>query len=169
MLTLEFPNISHKSAYLNFMDDWKKHDPSNNVPPVLFNRANYEDFLDVIHEEDSENPWEWKVRATFYFLMENTKIIGATQLRHSIDIPRLREYGGHVSYSIRPSEWEKWYATKMLKLVFDKALEFNITEIMMGCFDDNIASWKTMEKVGCTLARYTVVEERKARIYWINL
>lgn len=57
----------------------------------------------------------------------------------------------------------------MLKLVFDKALEFNITEIMMGCFDDNIASWKTMEKVGCTLARYTVVEERKARIYWINL
>ena len=39
----------------------------------------------------------------------------------------------------------------------------------MGCFDDNIASWKTMEKVGGTLERYTEVEGKKARIYWVNL
>ncbi len=56
MLHLEFPNISHKEAYLNFMDDWKSNSPSNDVPPVLFHRTNYEEFLDVIDEENSENP-----------------------------------------------------------------------------------------------------------------
>lgn len=169
MLRLTFPNISHKSAYIDFMDDWKKLDPSNDVPPVLFHRNNYEEFLEVIWEEDSENPWEWKVRATFYFLMDGFRIIGATQLRHSIDIPRLREYGGHVSYSIRPSEWRRWYATKMLNLVFDEARKLWINRIMMGCFDDNIASWKTMEKAGWILERYTKVDWKNARIYWFNL
>jgi hypothetical protein len=48
MLRLTFPNISHKSAYIDFMDDWKKLDPSNDVPPVLFHRNNYEEFLEVI-------------------------------------------------------------------------------------------------------------------------
>jgi predicted acetyltransferase len=151
------------------MDDWKQNSPSNDVPPVLFHRANYEEFLEVIDEENSENPWEWKVRATFYFLIENARIIGVIQLRHSIDIPRLREYGWHISYSVRPSEWKRWYATKMLELVFEKARELWIMRIMMGCFDDNIASWKTMEKAWGTLERYTEVEGKKARIYWVNL
>jgi predicted acetyltransferase len=34
-------------------------------------------------------------------------IVGHIQIRHHIDHPNLREYGGHIGYAIVPWEWGK--------------------------------------------------------------
>lgn len=45
--------------------------------------------------------------------MLNTKIIGITEIRHSLTTPFLKEYAGHIGYSIRPS-----YRKKNMELNF---------------------------------------------------
>jgi len=40
---------------------------------------------------------------------------------------------------------------------------------LLGCYDDNIASQKTIENNGGIFERYTEFEEKKSRRYWIEL
>ena len=51
--------------------------------------------------------------------MLESKIIGITEIRHSLTTPFLQEYAGHIGYSIRPSYRKKGYGTKLLSLAID--------------------------------------------------
>jgi predicted acetyltransferase len=83
----------------------------------------------------------------------------------------LKNLGGHIGYSVRPSERQKGYATKMLSLVLKKAQALGITHILITCSDDNIASARVIEKNGGKLADKTKREGSKelTRRYWIDL
>lgn len=170
MLYLEFPDISHKSAYLEMLADWKQSgelDFGHVSPGALFRGGNYEEFLKIAEDDLTENH-RW-VPATLFFLVENNRILGGIQIRHSIDLPHLKEFGWHIGYGIRPSERKKWYATEMLRLGLTEAKKIWLNRVMLGCYDDNIGSYKTIEKNGGIFERYTEVDWRKSRVYWINI
>ncbi len=170
MLYLEFPDISHKSAYLEMLADWKQSgelDSGHVSPWALFRGGNYEEFLKIAEDDLTENH-RW-VPATLFFLVENNRILGGIQIRYSIDLPHLKEFGWHIGYGIRPSERKKWYATEMLWLGLAEAKKIWLNRVMLGCYDDNIGSYKTIEKNGGIFERYTEVEWKKSRVYWINI
>lgn len=169
MLYLEFPDISHKSAYLEMLADWKQSgelDSGHVSPGALFRGGNYEEFLKIAEDDLTENH-RW-VPATLFFLVEKERILGGIQIRHSIDLPHLKEFGWHIGYGIRPSERKKWYAT-VLRLGLTEAKKIWLNRVMLGCYDDNIGSYKTIEKNGGIFERYTEVDWRKSRVYWINI
>lgn len=171
MLHLSFPNISHKSAYLDMLAEWKASDEfqSGHVSPgALFRGENFEEFLQIA-EDDVTDKWNRWVPATLFFLMDGEKILGGIQIRHHIELPNLKEYGGHIGYGIRPSERRKWYATEMLRLALSEARKLWLDRVMLGCFDDNIGSIKTIEKNGWVFERYTEFNGQKSRRYWIEL
>lgn len=166
MLHLEFPNISHKEEYLNMINEWKSHEiPSS--PWALFRGENFEEFLGIATNDLIEN--RLGVPATLFFLMDDSQILGAIQIRHHIEHPNLREFGGHIGYGIRPSERRKWYAKKMLELWLIEAQKLWIYRVLLGCYDDNIASAKTIESNGGIFERYNEHEGKKSRRYWIEL
>lgn len=167
MLHLEFPNISHKSAYLNMIEEWKLFEKIPTSPRALFRGENFEEFLQIAESDLTENH-RW-VPATLFFLMDGDRILGAIQICHNIEPPHLREYGGHIGYGIRPSERQKWYATKMLSLALIEAQKLWLEKVLLGCYDDNIASQKTIEKNNGIFERYTEFEGKKSRRYWIEL
>lgn len=170
MLTLIFPNISHKSAYLDMLAEWKATEEFRQwhvSPGALFRRETYEEFLKIAKDDLTEN--HRGVPATLFFVMDGERILGGIQIRHSIDSPNLREYGGHIGYGIRPSERRKGYATEMLRLALIEARKLWLDRVMLGCYDDNIGSYKTIEKNGWIFERYTEVEGKKSRVYWITL
>lgn len=171
MLQLEFPNISHKKAYKELMSEWKSHPEFlwwHISPGALFRGENFEEFLQIAQDDltDERNRW---VPATLFFLMDGERILGGIQIRHSIDLPHLREFGGHIGYGIRPSERRKWYATEMLRLALIESKKIWLDQVMLGCYDDNIGSIRTIEKNGGIFERYTEYEGKKSRRYWINL
>lgn len=170
MLTLVFPNSSHKEAYIDIIQEWKNTPEflsGEASPQTLFLGVNFEEFLSIA-EQDLLGNALW-APATLFFLMDWNYIFWAIQIRHNIDHPRLLEFGWHISYGIRPSERQKWYATKMLFLGLFEARRLWIERVLLGCYDDNIASQKTIESNGGVFERYTEFEGKKSRRYWIDL
>jgi predicted acetyltransferase len=170
MLRLDFPNISHKIAYLDILTEWKQSgefEAWHVSPGALFRGESFEEFLEsAVRDLTAKEP---KVPATLYFLMDGERIFGGVQIRHHIEHPNLREYGWHIGYGIRPSERRKWYATEMLHLALIEAQKLGLNRVMLGCYDDNIGSQRVIEKNGGIFERYTEHEGKKSRRYWVEL
>jgi predicted acetyltransferase len=110
------------------------------------------------------------VPATTYFMIreKDDKIIGMINLRHELN-ERLAKTGGHIGYSIRPTERKKGYAKIQLYLCLLKAKEIGLEKVMLTCDENNIASAKTMEALGAIFKRKEKEKDRVTKVYWINV
>lgn len=64
-------------------------------------------------------------------------------VRYSLAVPFLKEYGGHIGYAVRPTERRKGYGVRMLRLALDYCRALGIQ-----CYSDNIPSIRTIERCG---------------------
>jgi predicted acetyltransferase len=101
---------------------------------------------------------------------EAKRILGMANIRHYLNDHLLRE-GGHIGYSIRPSERGKGYGRLQLKLSLNVLKDLGVTEALITCDDDNVASYRTIESCGGILENKLVVEGQKTAVrrYWITL
>lgn len=165
---LEFPNISHKQSYLDMIQEWRNFETVPTSPSRLFAGKSFEDFLAIVQKDITENP-HWVNSHLFFLIDKVSRILGAIQIRHTIDHPNLIEVGGHIGYGIRPSERGKWYATEMLRLVLQEAQKLGLEKVLITCDDDNIPSIKVIENNGGVFERFTEKNGNKMRRYWVTL
>ena len=115
---------------------------------------------------------EGKVQATqFIFVREDDKkIVGMIQVRHSLN-EYLENYGGHIGYSVCPSERRKGYAAKMLAAVLPYCRELGLEKVMVSCADNNEGSRKTILKNGGVYDSAVFEPDKKINLekYWITL
>lgn len=74
------------------------------------------------------------------------KMVGIIDLRQFKNHPLLSVWGGHIGYSVRPSEQRKGYGAEMLRLMLLIAQEKGLTRVMVTCHDGNTASEKIIRK-----------------------
>ena len=108
--------------------------------------------------------------STFWLVGSKGQILGVTNLRHELT-DHLRHEGGHIGYSIRPSERSKGYGTLMLKLVLEKAKELGLVRALVTCDKDNPASAKVIQNNGGKLESETISKQtgKLKQRYWIEL
>ena len=101
---------------------------------------------------------------------DDRKIVGMIQIRHFLN-GYLEKFGGHIGYSVAPSERRKGYASLMLKLTLPKCKELGIENVLITCNSDNEGSKKTILKNGGIYTSTVYEPEEKCNIerYWINL
>lgn|GEM_PF-492919 len=104
------------------------------------------------------------VPQTLYWLYVDGRPVGYAKLREYLN-EKLRLIGGHIGYSIRPTERRKSYGKILLGEVIKEAKKLNIPKAMITCYEENKASRSVIEGNGGRLADITDGECH----YWIDL
>ena len=100
---------------------------------------------------------------------EDNRLVGMIDLRHHIDHPILGVWGGHMGYTVRPSERRKGYATRMLRLNLDKCRERGMEKVLLTCDEHNFASERTILANGGVYEQTICVDGDRIKRYWITL
>lgn len=96
------------------------------------------------------------------------RVVGFVDIRHRLN-HQLWEVGGHIGYSVRPSERRKGYAKQILRLALEVSRALGIDRVLVTCDKGNIASAHTILACGGILEderlqpNGTVVQR-----YWID-
>ena len=122
--------------------------------------------------KDPDNVPEGRVPATQYIFVreEDRKIVGMLQIRHYLN-EYLEKFGGHIGYSVAPSERRKGYASLMLKSALPECRKLGIDKVLITCDNNNIGSRKTILANGGVYESTVFEPEEKICLkkYWIDL
>jgi len=103
------------------------------------------------------------VPCTTLWWLDGTEYLGRVAIRHRLT-QRLREYGGHIGYDVRPSARRRGHATAMLRAALPVARRLGIASALVTCDVTNVASRRVIEANGGVLE-----DERAGTLrYWIN-
>jgi predicted acetyltransferase len=164
------PSIDLQDQYLSFYQEWNASGEEK-VPWVI--SKDPIDFQGMIKSlEDNERgvnlPEGWVSDSTYWLVLDESKVVGVVNIRHKLTT-FLLNCGGHIGYGIRPSERQKGYATKLLKLSLEKAKELGINKVLIVCDANNIASEKTiLNNNGIRDEDYIKEDGVVIKRYWID-
>ena len=151
-----FPDMTYKEKAIDYINEFYEYGSNINGTGGLdwfLQNSTYEEWLkNVLRELDLANIPEGKVPAITYFFVdeETDRIIGMTNIRLSLN-DFLRSEGGHIGYSIRPTERRKHYATMQLQAALDVCKRIGIKEVLISCDRENLASSGVIKKCGGVL------------------
>ncbi len=146
----EVPGIGRKEDAIDYIREFLEYGSEINGAGGLHRFLDdYEGWLKKLDLDYIQVPNEERVPARTYFLVResDSRIVGMINIRLALN-ERLSHYGGHIGYSIRPTERGKGYNNINLYLGLKVCRKYGIERIFMDADLENPASWKTMEAFG---------------------
>jgi predicted acetyltransferase len=176
-LELASPAMRWQAAYRAYIDSFEAAGEQR-IPGgsgLELARADFAAFVQRL--QDDERGVGLKpgiVPSSQYWLLrhdaDGETVLGVSSLRHALT-PALEDVGGHIGYSIRPSERRRGYGTRILALTLQYARAFGLERVLITCDTDNTGSARVIEKNGGVLVSEGYSDLTKTRVsrYWITL
>lgn len=95
-------------------------------------------------------------------------LVGMIDIRHRLNA-YLEQFGGHIGYSVQPSERRKGYASEMLRLALEWCHDYGMERVLVTCDSENTASERTILSNGGVLENKVPEGEGQTCRYWISL
>ena len=171
MAKLVYPSIEHREMILAYMNETFAY--GEEYINGVGGNQNFNEYEDWLKREKQNhlgiNLKDGFVPDTVYFYIEGDKIVGVINIRHCLNEFLLKR-GGHIGYSVAPSQRKKGYATAMLKEAIGICKKCDIYPILITCNKENTASRKTIEKCGGKLENEYYDKESKETYlrFWIG-
>jgi len=175
---LELPSLERKDEAIEFIEEFYKYDSqihgTGGLDGKLKKGMSYEEWLSnntKLHEEKYALE-QGLVPAYTYFLIreDDNKIVGMIDLRLRLN-DYLRNYGGHIGYSIRPTERKKGYNKINLYLVLQIAKKNDLENVLVTCADYNEGSRKSILALGGKFEKkiFDESDNETLELYWIDV
>ncbi len=152
-MKLIFPTLEYKVKAIEYINEFFEYGSEINGVGALdwyLKEATYEAWLQkVIADMDVANVESHRVPALTYFFVreEDDRILGMANLRLTLN-DFLRTEGGHIGYSIRPTERRKGYGTRMLQEALKVYDRLGIEEVFVSCDRENLGSSGVIQNCG---------------------
>jgi len=94
-----------------------------------------------------------------YELLDDDQKVGFIQIRHrpsgAKEVPP--NMASHIYYEIYPPYRGKGYGKQILKLGLNEARKIGLKEVLLTCYEENVASKKIIEANGGTLVESMII------------
>lgn len=172
-LRLIEPTMEYANEILSFRQEFLDCGDSMDGSSSLKKFERAEDWLEKLQcYKHRETVPPGRVPATQLICIRESdgKLVGMIDVRHMLS-DYLRDFGGHIGYSVRPSERRKGYAAWMLQNVLPYCKSLGIDDVLVTCLADNEGSRRTILRNGGVYAE-TVQEPQEDVLlekYWIHI
>ena len=165
-MELRRPRLADKETVLEMMAEFEKYQSPHDGGFWDTENFVYEEWLETnMQKEMGINlPEGWVPAIQLVAFSEKGQAVGFLNLRLRLSNFLLEE-GGHIGYSIRPSERGKGYAKETLRQGLQVAKEKNIKKALVTCSVNNLASRSVI------LANGGLIEDVRDGVerYWIEV
>ena len=175
---LELPSIERKNDALEYIEEFYKYGSqiygTGSLDRELKKGKTYEEWLDNntnLHNGKYAFEKGLVPSYTYFLVRENDdKIVGMIDLRLGLN-EYLRNFGGHIGSSIRPTERKKGYNKINLYLILQIAQNYNLEKVLITCADYNEGSKKSILALGGNFEKDTFDEScnETMELYWIDV
>ena len=170
-----FPNRDYEQKAIDYIQEFHVHQSQPHGVSGLdrcLKDSSYADWLDKLQKDlDIANIPKDRVPAITYFYVreDDSKIVGIINIRLALN-DFLRSYGGHIGYSIRPTERRRGYGTRMLSEALEVCKIIGLNRLILTCDKENPASANVIRSNGGILEAEYITEFSDSEIqrYIIN-
>lgn len=170
-LYLAVPSPAHKEQVMAFKAEMLEYGSDFEGCSGLENAETYEEWLDFRGREKRKG---WLPSHTWLTVRRSDcRVVGIINYRPSPLSDFVFQYGGHIGYSIRPTERRKGYAKEQLRLTLEKCRAAGEDRVLLTC-DPNTASERVILANGGVLENevedtHGLGNSGRIRRYWITL
>ena len=148
---LEEANINRKEEAIEFIKEHIKYNSEPSGVSGLDNEyINYDAWLKKLElmKDKKTCPIDRCIGRQYFLIREeDNKLVGMINLRWDLN-DWMMEYGGHIGYSIRPTERNRGYNKINLYLCLIEAQKIGLNKVLLTALDNNIGSIKTILSLG---------------------
>ena len=165
-MILRRPRLADKETVLEMMAEFEQTQSAHDGGFWDAENFDYEDWLESNQNQEVgiNLPEGWVPAIQLVAFARDGQAVGFLNLRLRLS-DYLLEVGGHIGYSIRPSERGKGYAKEALRQGLQTAKQKNIKKALVTCNTENHASRSIILANGGKLEDVRNGTER----YWIEL
>ena len=125
--------------------------------------------VESLRREETCSP-QWVPSTQFVALSPAGRLLGVIRVRRRFN-DFLERYGGHIGYTVRPSQRRKGVAKEMLRQALAYCREIGLTRVLITCLEENEASRRTILANGGVYESTVFEPQEQVRLqrYWITL
>ncbi len=159
-----------EQSFLDWIDSWKNEDLAWATFAWKPGMSHSEHLQVLNDQKDPSKIPSHRVPSTMLYAFIDNQIIGRFNIRHELN-DHLMQRGGHIGYAVSPAHRKKGYAKKIFALGLQFCAEKGMKKLLVTCSDENIPSWKIIEKFHGSLENriFDQEEDEYVRRYWIDV
>jgi predicted acetyltransferase len=169
------PDIIYMESFMEALAEYQEQGALLTGLKYDLVNANFQDFINDLNDPMGEHHqnlelWAERVKETIYWLVKDNDFLGYIKIRHRINW-HLERYGGHISFSIRPSMRGKGFGKKLLQKAMPAIPHQGIEKALITLAPDNAPAIRIVEFCGGELQDETQATDRfPAQLrYWIDI